>query len=252
MSFRSITSASSNRSISDVVGASYTIILHPDTTTGKITCDGYVLRAPGGAGETWDAIHDATSGGAPAANYTTILVRISTDDTNVGKYDWLSRGVIGFDLSRIPANANLVSANIQLYGSGKTDNLVIAPTLNIYAATPAANNTLVLGDYDQVGATAYSTAITYASYSTSGYNTFSLNSIGIALITTALGGVVIFGVREAKYDAADATSSFVLGKYSDFTFYSADKGVGFRPKLTITYTLPSRVIGSSPTYRAIS
>ena len=109
--------------------------------------------------------------------------------------------------------------------------------MNIYSATPASNTALVAADYSTGGTTAYATALTYASITTSAYNDFTLNATGLGAIDKT--GITKFCGRNANYDVAgvapanhdqNRTSRRVIVSTADAA------GTGQDPKLVVTHT----------------
>src|SRR5207249_11810531 len=78
----------------------------------------------------------------------------------------------------------------------------------------------------------FSTAITYAGWSTSGYNNFQLNAGGLAAISTT--SIAKFGTRDALYDVANSAPPWTPGQASYSVAYYADQaGTSQDPKLTV-------------------
>jgi len=85
--------------------------------------------------------------------------------------------------------------------TNKLDGLVCTPDIDIYTSTPAINTSLVAGDYQQIGSTSQTGApISYADWSTTGYNDFTLDAVGLGNINKT--GISKFGVRNANYDVS--------------------------------------------------
>ncbi len=208
---------------------------------GNTTCDGYMNYAAA-VGVSW-----ASTVGASAGNETGVS---NTDESyiyirkgNGSTFDWsLQRSIYTFDTSSITAAATISSSVMSLRGSFKQDDASITPNINIYLATPASNNNLVDDDFDQIGSTAQcDTAITYAGFSTSGYNDFTFNATGRGNISKT--GVSKFGARNANYDVSVSTPSMSSLQQSYLYGYFADQtGTTNDPKLVVTYTLPSAFV----------
>ena len=116
----------------------------------------------------------------------------------------------------------------------------------MYSSAPATDTAIVTGDYSTLGSTAFSTAITYAGFSTTGYNDFALNNDGIANISKT--GISKFGARNANYDVANvdpATGSASLTSGMD-TFAVEAAGTTTDPKLVVTYSVTPQGIVISP------
>ena len=153
-----------------------------------------------------------------------------------GNWRVLYRGVYLFDSSGLPDNATISAATLSIYGEAKVDNITITPNVNIYSSAPASNTALEAGDFDSLGTTAYSTAISYSSFSDTGYNDFVLNASGRSAISKT--SVSKFGARNANYDVAATPPTWAGEAASFFTIYASEQGVGYKPKLVVTYTAP--------------
>ena len=161
---------------------------------------------------------------------------------NQDKWLDLYRAIFLFDTSSIPDDAEIISAIFSLYGESKVDDLNVLPNINIYSSNPAINTALVSGDFDSLGSTPFcDTPITYANWSITGYNDFTLNASGIAAISKT--GITKFGVRNANYDVAGVMPTWTNYKWSYLFFYDADRGTVYKPKLVVIYS----IVGGNPT-----
>ena len=156
-------------------------------------------------------------------------------DSVTDKYVGMCRFICLFDTSAIGDTDTISAATLSIRGTVKEDSAGVAPTFNIYTSAPASNTDVVAGDYDSFGSVAQSdTAITYAGYSTTGYNDWAFNATGIGNISKT--GVSKFGLRNANYDAAGVAptwSSFatfeIRGNSADTADTTSD------PKLVVTH-----------------
>lgn len=206
-----------------------TATYYPDADVETTSCDGFVIHTQ--STSTWSTLVNGAGTGADSAG-STALIRITDELT--AQYASLTRGILVFDTSGLPDGATVTGATLSLYGNAKLDQKSCTPNINIYSAAPASDTNLVAGDYDSLGSTAYSSAISYGDWSTAGYNNFTLNSTGYGVISTT--GVSYFGVRNANYDVANVAPGIDSdGKQSYLSFYTADQGVGYKPKLVVTY-----------------
>lgn len=206
---------------------------YPDADPETSSVDGRVAQA--NVSLTWAEIVAAagTHSYDSVAQANSICIRA---DSVTNKWNQNTRGIFLFDTSGLPDNANISAATLSIYGSNKTDALTITPDVNVYSSNPASNTALVPGDYACLGSTAFSSATTYANWSTTGYNDFALNSSGIAQISKT--GVSKFGLRNANYDAsgtAPAWSDSGL-PMSTLQNYYTEQGTNYKPKLVVTYT----------------
>jgi len=97
-------------------------------------------------------------------------------------------------LPSIPDGATILSAVLSLYGFQKYDNENTAPNINIYTGQ------LVTSTTPWWTTTPLSTAISYTSWVSGGWNNFTLNADGLAAISKT--GVTYFAVLNANYDVA--------------------------------------------------
>lgn len=223
------------------------LVVYPDAHPEVSSIDGRVDHRTGpiggGSGISWA---DLVAGAGTAKNdvlaHLTFIYMECGSDTN--RYYHLIRGIFLFDTSPLPDDAQIISATLSLYGVIKIDAGNWLPDVNIYAAAPASNKALEAGDFDSLGSTPFcDTPIGYNDWNIAGYNDFVLNADGLAAISKT--GVTKFGARNANYDVAGVApiwqETFNLDRYA-FTCYCAEKGDGFKPKLTITYSLPPPVV----------
>ncbi len=215
------------------IGASLTV--NPDTGTGSTTVDGDTRQLEAG-GETWANMYGGT-GNEHTDTANTIFSPVYIQSTTASKWLYLIRGLWTLDTSPLGASANISAATFSLMGTAsKTDNLSASPKGNIYAAAPASDNDLVNGDFTTLSSTPFSdTDITYAAWVLDTfYNDFAFNATGIAAISKT--GITKLGGRDVDYDVGQTEPNYVDSAASRMSSWGADKGVGKKPKLVITYT----------------
>lgn len=209
---------------------------YPDAHEETTSVDGYAAHVDSG-GLDWAVIR-GEAGTSSSDLGIDLIVRLDCD-ANDNKWDALLRAIFLFDTSGLPDTATISGATLTLYGLDKTDGPSNAPTINIYASTPASNTALEASDFTDVGSTPFcDTAIAYADFNTGDPgdpNNFALNATGLAAISKT--GISKFGAREATYDVGGATPSWVSGQHSGFEAHSADKLTVYRPKLVVTYIM---------------
>lgn len=213
------------------------LTVYPDIGSGVTTVDGYVLQTYAvGSGVGWAtiiALADGTDVSLSVAVDTAMQIRSDTTSPN---WRQLLKSFFHFDTSSIPDTNNISLGTLSLAGDAKADNASITPDINIYGSTTASDNNLVIGDFDQAGSTAFSTAIAYANLTTGGtYADFVLNASGLANISKT--GVSKFSGRNANYDAA-ATAPTHPGSalLSYWNINMADQaGTTSDPKLVVTH-----------------
>lgn len=154
---------------------------YPDAGSGGTTCDGYVMR--GNAVQESFATIRAGTGQVYSAITPSVEVRLGTA-TTTDTFSQLNRAFACFDVTRLGAShITILSADLSVWCSNKDNNFSSDTNLYLAGATPASNNTLVAGDYQQVQTTEFATSIAYTNVTTSSYNAFSLNASGLAELT---------------------------------------------------------------------
>lgn len=213
-----------------------TLTVYPDPNPETVSVDGHVYQSEAG-GVSWATIiaaagSVAVDGGTPTT--TTYIDSHTTSNT----WNYLTRSICLFDTSAIGTDNNVDSAILSLYGVAKVDGLSITPNVNIYSSAPATNTAVVAGDYDSLGSTEYSTSMSYASWTLSAYNDFTLNASGIAAVSKT--SITKLGVRNANYDVAAIQPTWGSGLTSYLTNESAESaGTTADPKLVVTYSAAS-------------
>lgn len=194
--------------------------------SGGTTMDGWVERTPNND-ETFATII-AGAGTDHSTGGTSLQVYLEAGSSS-NKFDQLDRSIMTFDTSIINPLSTIQSASLSLYVTDKYTGLG-STTVNVTGATPAANNKLTNGDFQQFG------SVTFASTTpTNGNNTLSLNSSGIANITK--GGISAFGLRLGWDAAGSFTGTWSVFEDTYYNFASADSfGSSQDPTLTVTYT----------------
>lgn len=208
---------------------------YPDESTGNTTVDGNVTR--GDVNETWATIIAGT-GTEHADNVAQeyfAMLRTSSASPNFSHF---KRSFFLFDTSSIPDGDTVNSATFSVYGSSKVNQNSSSPDINLYSSNPASNNDLVNGDLQNVGTAAFSTTITYAGFSTTGYNDFTLNASGLANITKT--GVSKFSLRNANYDVAQSVPTWNSASSVDgfYGYFADETGTSKDPKLVVVYSTP--------------
>jgi len=208
-----------------------TLTVYPASGTAV---DGKVERS--GVSESWATIRAGAGNAFDANPVDSQFVSIKGDVSP--NYIHLKRSIFLFDTSALTAAATITAATMSLRGNYKQNPNSDSVTINIYSSTPGSNTTLANSDYGQIGSTAQcDTAITYAGYTTSGYNDFLFNATGRGNISKT--GISKFGAREATYDVGGTTPSGGINCQPIMGgLYSGQTGTTQDPKLVITYTAP--------------
>jgi hypothetical protein len=218
-----------------------TATFYPNPDPESTSVDGLVGQDySAGSGQSWATIV-AGSGTVVDSMDSNRQFIIVWADSGSNKWRELRRGIFLFDTSSLPDNSSISSATLSIYGSAKSDATGTAPDVNIYSANPASNTDLVAADYATLGTTAFSTAISYAGWSTSGYNAFVLNSSGLSAISKT--GVSKFGARNANYDASGTPPTWNSLAAAALSCYLADtSGTSQDPKLVVVYAKPGPAV----------
>lgn len=214
-----------------------TLTKYPDADTESATVDGNVKGEDGTGTSTWAQIIGRSGDGFDDSSAASEVCEIVEDS---GGWFRVKRGIFLFDTSTLTSGASISAAVLSLYGSGKNDGISITPDVDIYTSNPASNTALEAGDFDSLGAVSQTgSPISYASWNTSGYNDFTLDSTGRGNISKT--GISKFGTRNANYDVAESEPSRGYAwAISELLAYMADQaGTTNDPKLVVTYTVAS-------------
>ena len=211
-----------------------TSTFYPDAGTGVTAADGTCRMYYGSdTGQTWNDLRNGAGDDAEDTNgYNNI---IGTSNGPTGFPQVLRRGIINFDTSSLSSDT-INSATLSLYGREKNQsNYSTDIEMQVYSASPASAGAVVAGDFDSLGSTPYcDTNISYTSFSTAGYNDFSLNSAGKSAINGS--GVSNFGFRDAIYDVGESAPPTGNWDYERISVYFADQaGTSEDPKLVVEH-----------------
>jgi len=163
---------------------------HPETTT----VDGVVAEGSQSLNWwSWSGLvnNSGDYGGDDYAEDDCIRIFANTGD---GTDDWRSliRSIFLFDTSGIGGSSMIDSAVFSVYGTEKGDGLSITPDINVYSSNPTSNTALDADDYSTLGSTAFSTAITYANYSVTGYMMLlTMNLVGQRMFIQTLDVILL-------------------------------------------------------------
>ena len=204
-------------------------------TSGPDSVDGTVLQDYGtGNGVAWSTIRNKASGtsAAPSSAQATVVDMIADNVSN--EFKALKRGFFLYK-NNIAGGSTINSATVSLRGRAKSDGLSATPDINIFASNPATNTDLVTADFDAISRTPFSTAVTFAGFSTAGYNAFALNASGLAAIPP--GGVAKFSAQNENYDVDNVAPAWTSLARSLFTIdFVEQAGTANDPKLDVDWT----------------
>jgi hypothetical protein len=217
-----------------------TVTFYPDTNQAGV--DGWVRRGNGANGvqDTWPGILSGVGTEYSSSTYYVAIGLSSCGADYVNKWDLLFRGIFVLDTSGIPDDAIISGATLSVYGWAKVDEQGSwAPDVNVYSSSPSSNTSLSASDYSTLGATAFSDSpISYVNWSTGGWNNFELNAAGKSAISTT--GVTKLGLRMATKDVGGTEPTPWQSSRNAYLYaYASEQGEGYKPKLVVTYSLPS-------------
>lgn len=157
--------------------------------------------------DTWDTAHDDTGVSATASPTTATMQTGSLNSGGAGGWG-IQRSFVPIDTSGIDDGATITNAILYLYSTAKsnTDNDT-DDWINVVQTTQADTTgaTLVADDFDQCGSvnnpTEGATRIDIGNITTSAYNAWTLDAIGIGWISKT--GISFLGTREG-HDAIDS------------------------------------------------
>lgn len=219
-----------------------TMTFYPDVYPENTSIDGNVIRL--GVSETFGDIR-AGSGTHTYDGGSAAVIRI---DSSTAPYQWsrLDRSIYIFPTFALPDGVEILSATLSLWGAAKADGLGITPDVNIYGTTKTSpGNSLMPTDYSTISSTAYcDTPISYIGWQIGSYNDFTLNADGVSAISST--SISKFGVRNANYDASGIAPVWSADSYSFLAAYFSEQGIGYQPKLVVTYTEPAAVPAPIP------
>ena len=212
-----------------------TLTVYPDASSGATTADG-AIQVNGQA--DWATARGASSGDAYVNDVQIFIMQVYR--ATAGTYA-LARSIFTLDTSvggtNPLAGATINSAVFSVYGAAKSDTAGNTPDTVLVGSTPANNNAVVGGDFDQLGTTLYSSVKAYADFSVDAYNDYTLNTAGKSAISTT--GITRLGIRNDYYDIQGNTppNASPMGIANRTDGYFADQtGTTSDPKLVIDYT----------------
>ena len=205
---------------------------YPQAGSGgaNVTWDGWIGRL--GYDEIFTTMNTAAGTHVGTTDATVYLYVQASSTTN--QFTQNRKLIETFDTSSLGSTATISAATLSLNTGGTTTTDLGTTPIHIAGATPASNNTLVIGDYLQCGSTSFS-SIAWASIVV-GYNDFALNAAGIANINKT--EVSRFSTQLEWQINNSFTGTWASGLGTYYTFYMADQTDTIQdPKLVVTYTV---------------
>ncbi|RLF42562.1 MAG: hypothetical protein DRN18_02265, partial [Thermoplasmata archaeon] len=205
------------------ISREYPIVLDPSVT---------IVEVDPGSGEN-DGYVFGSSSYYPTARTTATGYSNSATTLYIGQRKTLSgvyviyRSFLKFDTSSIPSSATITSAALKLYGYGDYSSTDFTIRLTKWTGDTPIDT----GDYLQSDGKLYDDgSFSTSSFTTSGYNTITISNYN--LITKA-GYTKICVASDRDINGIQPTGNeYVI-------VYSYEQGSGYRPLLSVTYTLPN-------------
>jgi hypothetical protein len=204
---------------------------HPESTS----VDGQVYRAGGNESYATCRSSAGTYSDDSSATFGGTAIRHFRQASN---YD-MSRFITLFDTSALTAAAVISAATASHYGNGKNIDSGKDFNINLLVAVPASNTALVASDYNIANWTMTLQSDTQTStsvWNTAAYNDFPLNSTGLGNISKT--GITKFGWSTAN-DRTNTDPSLSAGQDERIDIVAAEGSN--KPKLVVTYTIPSSI-----------
>lgn len=203
-----------------------------------------------GGNPNWSTIRDALSGNEEGGSSTASAYSEDSGDV------WIARFFLPFNTSSVPDDEDITEAYINLRGTDKElDDDDAEAYMAIVESTEADPTSLDDDDYPLVGETALSNTIDISDYDDSGFNTFTLNAGGIALISKT--GYSKFALREG-HDLEDvpiqgnAGINLVTNRTANYSGTSSDPIITITSEEGATYQISGQVtLNGSPVGGAV-
>lgn len=198
----------------------------PTTTSVNFapSTDGFPLRDP--ASETFAQIIAGAQTGSDFSD-TTVFVNLLAHNTTANRFIGNRRGIFSFNTSTLPDDCVVTAVTLKLRGTSKTNNFGGSPVLHVVSASG--------NGYTNTGSVSFG-SVTYAAFSTAGYNNIALNAAGIATINPT--GTTRFGVKNGWDLSGSFGGTWSAAGILGFNIASLETaGTTSDPILTVEYYL---------------
>ena len=210
-------------------GRKYPVVIDDTLTRYSNTDDGYVSNS----GSDWPTVRNAASGNYVASNtnYYNNAHRAYLQATTY----YVTRSFFYFDTSSLLDDCTIISATFSLYGYQYS-----SANVTVQEGTQGTG-ALTVEDYDAFTGSSFASV---DSWSTSGYNDFTLNSAGLSAINKT--GNTFYCTREKNKDYSGGYPGG--GTMGSGCYYADNSGNTKDPKLEVTYTTaaPNSYIDNIP------
>lgn len=197
-----------------------------------------------GVAEVWATI----IAGAGNRQYdSSYLVSTFRGAGTTDNWERIMRSFITFPTSGVGSDtvsSSTIYLGFDTAGNGKLDESSNAPTYNMYASGQADPDALADADMTTCGTTAFSSGVSYASWSTTAYNKFVLNASGLANINNTSSKFC----WSNHYVQGAATPTWGASKYSQVGADSSNTaGTSQDPLIIIEHAAGGGAIPAFPT-----
>lgn len=217
---------------------------YPDPSPEVTSMDGYCGYDYGaGAGAVWSTLRSNAGNWSndTSGDYAGFLMQSSTTSN---QFLALARSIFLFDTSSLPEANTIVSAIGSWYGSTKADALSATPDMAVFDYTGSSTTAIANGDYNNIGDTAISNAISYANLTSSVYNDFNITPTRVDPT-----GLTKLALRNKNYDADNSAPSWGSNLISRFQVIHSDTaGTTTDPKLAVIHYEPEAAPAAGSTF----
>lgn len=206
--------------------------------------DGFARIDLAVAGAAWATARNSGTGNFVSAAVASVRLR---GGTTSNQWRTIDKGITLFDTSALTGDV-VDSAIYSIYGTAANNTAAYGGlSVAIDQCSPASTSTGTATDADADnwdGVRQADTDITFASFNTSGYNDYTLNTTGEGNIS--LTGITKFGAR-SDVDLDNSEPTYATTE-SDISFSMADEaGTSQDPKLVVTHSTAPIVFSVSDT-----
>lgn len=202
---------------------------NPDANPEDTSVDG-AIEAQTGSDQTWTNIRGTAEGDGAFPTSSNISVARVVAGSTTNQYATLVRGFFLFDTSGLPDGDTVSAATFELYVKAITDDLG-ATSVALVLCNPAADDNLVVADFNNFTFTEQATAKAIASMSLDTYEVWTLNSTGLGNISKT--GISKFGTV-ITYDLSNGTEP-VWSSLAQCNFRVLTAETANDPKLVVTH-----------------
>lgn len=213
-----------------------TAYFYPDADPEVTTVDGFI-QCNSVSPWNWFACH---SGPANVVDSGGLQMHLIIQSGDADSPWWiLSRAVALFDTSAIPLGSDILSARLRL----RRSYLAYPPewdssSTSIVFAWPTVNTHLSFADYSKFATVRFTNTVGITD-PLDGDGFWRYDFKDEALIWIIAGGITRLGIRESAHDIANRPPSPWLRRTKlQISFWTAEKGVGYKPELRVVYKPP--------------